>query len=131
MLRDCRELILDTMCLSSVAILSSGFSHVTHLYLQRNGISDLSPLVHLTALRFAVLSSNVVEEVVDLTPLRSLVFLDLSLNAIDDFDPELLPFFTCDLRMNDNPCTAHPAYTHHVLAALPYLTVSPSHTLEL
>ena len=44
MLHEVQHLILDGMALSSIQLLSSGFSHVTHLYLQRNSITDISPL---------------------------------------------------------------------------------------
>ena len=75
-------------------------------------------------LRFVSLASNEIGSVPDLTGLDSLRFIDLSDNRIDDFEPELLPFELQALHMRNNPCAAHPAYQHHLLAALPYLTVS-------
>ena len=60
----------------------------------------------------------------ELTALESLAFIDLSNNRIDDFNPELLPFELQALNMHHNPCSRHPAYQHHLLATLPYLTVS-------
>ena len=74
-------------------------------------------------LRFISLASNAISCVPDLTQLELLHFIDLSYNRIDDFEPELLPFELQALHMQHNPCSAHPAYQHHLLAALPYLTV--------
>ena len=75
-------------------------------------------------MRFVSLAHNDISAVPDLTALAALRFIDLSDNRVDDFEPELLPLELQALRMRHNPCSTHPAYQHHLLAALPYLTVS-------
>ena len=79
-------------------------------------------------MRFCSLAHNAISVVPDLTGLAALRFVDLSDNRVDDFEPELLPLQLHALRLRHNPCSAHPAYQHHLLAALPYLTVSERHT---
>ena len=112
--------------------------HITIQLICRPALSpslslSLVPLIgrEQRRLRFVSLAWNDISCVPDLAALESLHFLDLSNNRIDVFEPELLPFELQALAMQHNPCSSHPAYQHHLLAALPYLTVSALHLRAL
>ena len=65
----------------------SGLTSLTHLELDNNSITDISPLEGLTSLTDLYLSNNSITDVSPLEDLTSLTNLSLSGNPISDYEP--------------------------------------------
>jgi len=62
-------------------------TNLTQLWLQKNRISDISPLVNLTKLMKVDLRSNRISDISPLANLTGLIWLDLGYNEISDISP--------------------------------------------
>ncbi|XP_070564756.1 leucine-rich repeat-containing protein 46-like [Ptychodera flava] len=91
---------------------------VTNLYLQCNNIRRIENMESLHHLRFLTLAGNQIRRVENLTNVAELKFLDLSENKIDDFDPGELPQQLIILNMKENPCTQLPGYRRRIIQSL-------------
>lgn len=98
------------------------YSNCTHLYLQSNSISRIEGLEFMPNLRFLVLARNRIQKVENVIFLENLQYLDLSDNAIDELDVDELPDQALAyVSFAGNACAEKEQYRSQLVGHLPLL----------
>jgi Leucine-rich repeat (LRR) protein len=77
---------LDRERIHQLADVLLALPRLTNLYLQYNRLEDTSLLARCPNLRFITLANNFLTEIKGLAALRSLLFLDVTFNLLDNAD---------------------------------------------
>ena len=102
-LKTLRRLVIRDTRISDVSGLDSLSKTLTELNLERNVISDISPLAKLTRLKRLELNGNIISDVSPLAGLTNLEHLNLQNNAISDFSPLKTLADKILIQTQDNP----------------------------
>ena len=102
-LKALRRLVLRDTRISDISGLDSLSKTLTELNLERNVISDISPLAKLTRLKRLELNGNIISDVSPLAGLTNLEHLNLQNNAISDFSPLEALADKIPIQTQDNP----------------------------
>ena len=115
------HLYIDRLNLNDLSTLKD-FRRLTHVYAQHNLLQSIPFLPE--SVIFLSFANNTITDIKNLTHLTNLQFLDLSNNKIQTFDNDELPLKLVVMRIKGNPCEMHPSLVEAVLAACPDLEVS-------
>ena len=108
---------LDRLGITKIDNLES-LGPVTNLYLQQNHIEQIENLEALGNLRFLTLAGNKIKKIENLKHFKKLKFLDLSSNFIENVSTDELPHSLLILSLKGNPCAEKEDYRNTIAQKL-------------